>query len=118
MVGQARTELDFLRVSRNLSNYISPSGSSTIYSPISQSFACTENLNNQNLIVYFVTSKPNNYQNREAIRNTWGMGRIPRPIFFTGITKNDDDMVYMIINVFQNLSFYKIYFQGSTIKGS
>lgn len=38
------------------------------------------------MLVYFVTSSPGNWRERDAIRQTWGAVPSPRPVFITGYT--------------------------------
>lgn len=80
----------WLRTSRNLTYYIQPEYETSIVSA-RKPLLCIEQLDPV-LIVYFVTSAPQNRKNRKIIRETWGKLIRPKPIFFLGTTDNSLDM--------------------------
>lgn len=86
-------DLLFLRVNSFLDTYLRPGDESCLICPDQLRRQCDEFLHNsddeeERLIVYFITSAPENWENREVIRATWGALPNPRPVFITGYSAN------------------------------
>lgn len=86
LIMQADSKLNFLRVNPFLDSYIRPQQQSCLI--------CTQQLQHEcqdyggdddnRLLVYFITTAPENWLNRRAIRETWAPVTNPRPVFITG----------------------------------
>lgn len=82
--------LFWLQTSRNLNYYIQPEYETSLVTA-RKPLLCIEQLDPV-LIIYFVTSAPQNRKNRKIIRETWGKLLRPKPIFFLGTTNDSLDM--------------------------
>lgn len=89
IVGEFKDTVSFMRENRNLSHFIHPDMNTELTS-FEPPYEC---LHNKPLIIYFVTTTPQHFKNREAIRTTWGREVNPKPIFIMGINDDRDSMV-------------------------
>lgn len=101
---QADLELSFLRDNPFLDSYLRPVEESCLICSYQLQRDClshsartdddddvedndtTEDTNStkNRLLVYFVTTAPENWENRKVIRATWAPVANPRPVFITG----------------------------------
>lgn len=90
IINAAETELLFLKLNPFIDSYIRPGNESCLICPRHMQLECQDlPLSEEDrLMVFFVTSAPANWENREVIRATWATVASPKPVFITGYTSD------------------------------
>lgn len=87
----AEAELILFKINPFLDTYVRPGNESCLICPTQLLRECQDYTSleySSRLLVYFITSAPQNLENRQVIRATWAPTTNPRPVFITGYSKD------------------------------